>query len=395
MSAEVGAMSEQLRTIHIAQVIISLGRGGAELVLRRLVEAHKTPKSPVRHSVIVLKDIGVHGQPLLDAGIDVHCLRMRGFWDVPSVLFRLVKSLRQLKPDLVQTWMYHADLLGGWAAHWLGLPVIWGIHSYDLSQGGARSTRLVQKLCAWSSHRVPKRILCVAEASKRIHVALGYDAERMTVIANGFNVDMPEVTAESVQALRHSIGVADHELLVGCVGRFNPAKDHKNFVQAAALVLRQNHDARFVMVGAGLLEGNTSLSEWIRTSSCDPSRLIRLGERSDVPLLLASMDVFCSSSRTEAFPLVVGEAMVMGRALVVTDVGDTAVLVGDTAILVPPRNPKALADGLLRVLALTTAEREEMGRSAQARVCSNFSFAAMMKRFEQVYAEVIPHGFSR
>jgi glycosyltransferase involved in cell wall biosynthesis len=388
-------MSEQLRPIHIVQVIISLGRGGAEMVLRRLVEAHTTPKSPVRHSVIVLKDIGVHGQPLLDAGIDVHCLGMRGVWNVPSVLFRLVKSLRQLKPDLVQTWMYHADLLGGWAAHWLGFPVIWGIHSYDLSQGGSRSTRWVQKICAWSSRRVPTRILCVAEASKRIHVSLGYDAERMTVIPNGFNVDMPEVTAESVRALRHSIGVKDHELLVGCVGRFNPAKDHKNFVQAAAQVLRQNHDARFLMVGTGLLEGNAILSKWIWASGCDPSRLIRLGERSDVPLLLASMDVFCSASRTEAFPLVVGEAMVMGRAMVVTDVGDTAVLVGDTAILVPPRDPKALADGLLRVLALTTAEREEMGRSAQARVRSNFTFAAIMKRFEQVYAEVIPQGFSR
>lgn len=388
-------MSEQLRPIHIVQVIISLGRGGAEMVLRRLVEAHATPASPVRHSVIVLKDIGVHGQPLLDAGVDVHCLGMKGVLDVPIVLFRLVKLLRQLKPDLVQTWMYHADLLGGLAAYWLGLPVIWGIHSYDLRQGGSRSTRWVQKLCAWSSRRVPTRILCVAEASKRIHVALGYDSERMTVIPNGFNVDMPEVTAESVRALRHSMGVADHELLVGCVGRFNPAKDHQNFIQAAALVSRQNPDARFVMVGAGLVEGNASLNEWIRASGCDPSRLIRLGERSDAPLLLAAMDVFCSSSRTEAFPLVVGEAMVMGRAMVVTDVGDTALLVGDTAVVVPPRDPKALADGLLRVLALTTAEREEMGRSAQARVRSNFSFAAIMKRFEQVYAEVIPRDLAR
>lgn len=382
-------MSMQPTPIHIVQVIISLGRGGAEMVLRRLVEAHATPASPVRHSVIVLKDIGVHGQPLLDAGIDVHCLSMRGFWNVPSVLFRLVKLLRQLKPDLVQTWMYHADLLGGWAAHWLGLPVIWGIHSYDLRQGGSRSTRWVQKFCAWSSRRVPTRILCVAEASKRIHVALGYDAERMTVIPNGFNVDMPEVTAESVRSLRHSMGVADHESLVGCVGRFNPAKDHKNFVQAAALVLRQHPDARFVMVGAGLLEGNTSLSEWIRTSGCDPSRLIRLGERSDVPLLLASMDVFCSSSRTEAFPLVVGEAMVMGRAMVVTDVGDTAVLVGDTAILVPPREPKALADGLLRVLALTTAEREAMGQRGRERVLNNFSNEKILWRIEDVYFSVL------
>lgn len=375
--------------IHITHVIIDLGRGGAEMMLRKLIEAHTRPDSGARHSVISLKGLGVHGQPLRDAGIEVHALGLKGALGVPGVLVRLTRLLRQLRPDLVQTWMYHADLLGGWAAHGLGLPVIWGIHSFDLRQGSSRSTRWVQALCAWSSSIVPARILCVAEASKRIHAELGYDAARITVIPNGFDVDRPAVPAELVQSLRQQLGVADDEVLIGCVGRFNPAKDHRNFVEAAARVARQSPSARFLMVGAGLVEGNAELAGWIGASGCEPSRFICLGERSDVPQLLAAMDLFCSSSRTEAFPLVVGEAMVMARAAVVTDVGDTAVLVGDAAVVVPPRDPQALAAALLGLIEAGPQQRQALGQRARERVVACFSMARLVARTEQVWAEVL------
>ena len=382
-------MSHPPDPIHIAHVIIGLGQGGAEMMLRRLIEAQMSLGASVRHSVISLTTLGVHGQPLRDAGIAVHALGLSNILGAPGALVRLLRLLRQLQPDLVQTWMYHADLLGGWAAHWLGLPVIWGIHSFDLRQGSSRSTRWVQRLCAWSSRRVPSRILCVAESSKRLHAELGYDAARITVIPNGFQVDVPAVPAEVVLALRRSLGVADHEVLIGCVGRFNPAKDHHNFVEAAARVARLQPAARFLMVGSGLVEGNPELDAWIDASGCAPSRFIRLGERSDVPQLLAAMDIFCSSSRTEAFPLVVGEAMVMARAAVVTDVGDTAVLVGDAAVVVPPRDPQALADGLESLLTAGSQTRVRLGQQARQRVIDQFSMARLIERTERVWAEVL------
>ncbi|EIM31314.1 glycosyltransferase [Leptothrix ochracea L12] len=374
--------------MKVVHVIIGLGRGGAEMMLKRLVEAHQGNTS-YQHEVISLTTMGVYGDALQAMGVPVHALGLRGVLGVPRVLWALQRLIRQIQPDVVQTWMYHADLLGGLAAKVAGgMPVIWGIHSLDLKRSGSHPTRVVQKLCAWSSSWLPSRILCVAEASRRVHVALGYDAQRITVIPNGFDAEPAPIAAEAVAALRAELGMTAGQVLIGCVGRFNPAKDHRNFVEAAARVAQRRPEARFLMVGTGLDKDNAILWSWIAVTGC-AERFFLLGERSDVPRLLAAMDVFCSSSRTEAFPLVVGEAMVMARPSVVTDVGDTALLVGDTARVVERENPQALAQGLLDLLAMSAEDRAAMGGRAHARLQREFSMRRARERTEAVYAQVV------
>jgi glycosyltransferase involved in cell wall biosynthesis len=373
--------------VKVLHVIIGLGRGGAEMMLKRLVQAHQGNTS-YQHEVISLTTMGVYGDVLQAMGVPVYALGLRSAFGVPRVLWALQRLIRQIQPDVVQTWMYHADFLGGLAAKMAGgVPVIWGIHSLDLKRSGSHPTRVVQKLCAWSSSWLPSRILCVAEASRRVHVARGYDAARITVIPNGFDTDVAPIAAETA-ALRAELGMAVGQVLIGCVGRFNPAKDHRNFVEAAARVAECRPEVRFLMVGTGLDKDNAILWSWIAVTGC-AERFVLLGERSDVPRLLAAMDVFCSSSRTEAFPLVVGEAMVMARPSVVTDVGDTALLVGDTARVVERENPQALAQGLLDLLAMSAEDRAAMGGRAHARVQSEFSMQRARERTEAVYAQVV------
>lgn len=357
------------RVVHL---IVGLSRGGAERALSRLVEAQQS-SSDYEHVVISLTDLGCYGEPIQNMGVRVYALCMKGFLGLPVAMIRLVKLLRSLKPDIFQTWMYHADLIGGVAARFSGsMPVLWGIRSFDLRRGAKLPTRIVQKLCALTSSWLPTLILCVAEASRRNHIALGYDERRMRVIPNGFDLNPPDISASDVFSFRSQHDLFDGHVVIGCVGRFHPAKDHRNFVEAAALLVNEYPAVRFLMVGPGLDLNNEKLLNWI---DCYGIRdhFVLLGERSDVPLCMSAMDIFCSPSRTEAFPQVVGEAMLIGCPCVVTDVGDTAFVVGDTAVVVEPENAPALAVGLAQLLRLSQSERKARGRLARDRICQEFS----------------------
>lgn len=373
----------------VTHIIIGLERGGAEMVLVRFVEAQRF-SAEYRHAVISLTDLGCYGAHLEQLGIPVYVMGLKGPLGLPRVMFELVRRLRSLKPDLVQTWMYHADLLGGLAAMLVGSPpVIWGVHSFDLKRGAKLSTRIVQKLCAWASGYLPTLILCVAEASRRAHASVGYEAGRMRVVPNGFDVTQRPPQAEDVHGLREKHGIEPVHFVVGCVGRFHPAKDHHNFVRAAALVAPAFPMARFMMVGPGLDWSNAQLCEWIDAEEGLRERFALLGERGDVPVCLAAMDIFCSSSRTEAFPLVVGEAMLAGRPAVVTDVGDTALIVSDTAVVVECENAAALAAGLSSLLSAGPEYRQQLGLRAQQRVRAEYSIERSISETLQAYADAL------
>jgi glycosyltransferase involved in cell wall biosynthesis len=376
---------------RVVHVIIGLGRGGAERALTRLVEAQQG-SADFKHLVISLSDMGCYGDGMKQMGVAVHGLGLKGTMDLPHVFIKLVKKLRELRPDVLQTWMYHADLLGGFAAKLAGSPpVLWGIRTVDLGLGANPATRFVRKLCALTSGWLPTLILCVAEAARRSHVAVGYDERRMLIVPNGFEVMPPEIPGADVEALRATYGLELGHLVVGCVGRFHPDKDHRNYVDAAALLCEQFPLARFMMVGKGLDAGNAELLGWIEQAGME-DRFVLLGERTDIPLCLKAMDIFCSPSRTEAFPQVVGESMVVGRPAVVTDVGDTALVVGETAVVVERENAQALAAGLASLLGASAEQRDELGRRAQARVRREFSIERTIERTVSAYELALSTG---
>jgi glycosyltransferase involved in cell wall biosynthesis len=303
----------------------------------------------------------------------------------PLALFRLTRLIRRLEPDIVQTWMYHADLLGGLAARLAGVRnVIWGVRTTNVEAGGTPATMVVMRMCAHLSRWVPRAIVCAAEASRRVHEKAGYDGLRMTVISNGFDLARLVATSEQRMAVRAACGVQSGELVIGILGRFNPAKDQHNFVQAAARVARGYPAARFLMVGRGLDASNAALNDWIEKTGF-ASRFVLLGERSDVAACLSAMDLFCLSSRTEGFPNVVGEAMAMGLPCVVTDVGDAAMLVADTGYVVPKEDPTALAAGLEKLLELSVERRASLGKKAKQRIMSEFTIERARQRFESIY----------
>jgi glycosyltransferase involved in cell wall biosynthesis len=376
----------------VMHIIAGLDVGGAEGMLERLVRANS---DAISDSVVVsLTSVGVIGASLRGRGVRVHALGMTSLWSVPTVFFKLVGLIRGYRPQIVQTWMYHADLLGGVAARLSGChSVVWGIRTTHLPDEGSRVTRQVRRLCARLSGWVPQRIVCAAEASRKVHVALGYDAGKMIVVPNGYDFERMTADPGARAALREAWGIPRSALVIGCLGRFNPAKDYATFVRAAGLVAAEEPNAHFLMVGRGLTESNQSLTSWIRDTGV-AERFHCVGERLDVPEVLSCMDIFCLSSRTEGFPNVVAEAMAMGLACVVTNVGDAAFLLGDSGRIVPPESPVALATGLIELVRLGEEGRKGLGAGARARVHSEFSIQRALERFDAVYAQVMGRGIA-
>lgn len=377
--------------MQVLHVIIGLDVGGAELMLQRLVKSSLEDKSQ-RHTVVSLSNLGTLGPQLRADGIEVITLGMKSFLDVPLASWRVASIIRRRCPDIVQTWMYHADLIGGLAARWAGnRAVIWGIRTTEVNSRGSRATSVVRQVCARLSRFVPHAIVCAANASRKSHVAVGYDATRMIVVPNGFDTARLVVSKEQRAGLREACGFDAEHIVIGSLGRFHSDKDQKNFVAAAGLLAARHAHVRFLMVGRDLDQQNPELGAWIAETGYQ-DRFVLLGERRDVPLCLSAMDIFCLSSRTEGFPNVVGEAMCMELPCVVTDVGDAAFLLGDAGLVVPKEDAAALARGMEELVGIGRQERQALGQKAKARILAEFSMQRAFERFTCLYKKIADKG---
>ena len=341
--------------------------------------------------VISLTTLGDVGERMRALGVPVRVLGMRRGVPDPIFVARLAGLLRKESPDIVQTWMYHADLIGGLAAKLAAnLPVVWNVRHSHLHPGQTnRTTVWTARACARLSGSVPERIICAAEVSRRVHAKLGYKEEKMVVIPNGFDLSVfvPDVDARI--SVRRELGIPQVAPLVGLVARFHPDKDHYNFVRAAALLDARRPNVHFLLCGEGVTPENRELLGRLRSAGIlDRCRL--LGRRNDLPRLYAALDVAVSSSSSEGFPNVVGEAMACGVPCVVTDVGDSADIVADTGVVVSPRDPEALATGLREVLGLRTEERRALGDRARKRMGQHYSLRSVVAAYEQIYEGLVP-----
>lgn len=374
------------RPARLVIVITGLRTGGAEMMLLKVLERLDPAWRP---HVISLTDVGEIGQRIAALGIPVEGLGLRPGRVGPLAVARLATRLRELRPDVVHTWMYHADLVGGLAAKLAGACAVgWCIRNNALDPARTRlSTRLVARACAVLSGRVPDRIVSCSEVARQVHVDLGYCADRMVVLPNGFDLGAFRPDAAAREEVRRKLGVADGTPLVGIVGRVDPVKNYEGFFAAAALVRARRPDAHFVLVGQGLEPGNTDIFALAAAAGVgDVTHL--LGRRDDVPRLMAALDVYVSSSHSEAFPNVLGEAMACGVPCAVTDVGDSGLIVGDTGRTVAPGDMVALAAAIGELLELPPRQRSELAEAARARVAARFEIGAVVKAYEAFYAEL-------
>ena len=373
--------------MRIAHIITGLGQGGAESVLYRL--ACYTDTS-TRHVVISLTDEGVYGARLRAAGITVHALGMPRGRVTLSGVQALRALLRAEAPDAVQTWMYHADLIGGLAARLAGIKAVaWGIrNSGNHLDRSSRSARMVLRACAALSRWVPRAIVCAAQDAARRHRALGYDGRNMVVIPNGYDLSRYAPDAEAGARMRALWGVGADAPLIGCVARWDPLKDHRNLLAALGQLLREGQELKCVLVGRGMTPGNADLVALIESEGLR-GRVLLTGPSDDVAAVMNSLDLHVLSSCAEGFPNVVAEAMACGTPCVVTDVGDAAHIVGDTGVVVPAEQPAALARGIAQALREVGTRRGPPARAAaRERVLALFDLGRMVHAYEAVWRRI-------
>jgi glycosyltransferase involved in cell wall biosynthesis len=338
--------------VKVLHVTTSLGQGGAETVLFRLVGA-----SPmIQHRVALLGDAYTHYVPYLrDLGVDVDKVGLdRGVTPLPGMM-RLYQSIRQFSPDVVQTWMYHANLFGGLAARAAGVPrIFWGIRSHARSAAAPASTRIVSSLCGFLSSRVPTGIISCSERARTSHIAQGYEASKFLVIPNGYDLSTFRPDESLRRRFREELGLDRHDVVVGMVARWHTDKDHANLLAAMRIVWRTQPQVRLVLAGFDMVAENTALLQLVNSAD-GKHRTMLLGRRDDVAAVMNGLDLHVLSSSTEGFPNAIAEAMACGTPCVSTDVGDASLIIGETGLVAPSGNPGALAsaiDSALRAFSI-------------------------------------------
>jgi glycosyltransferase involved in cell wall biosynthesis len=374
---------------HILHIISGLHVGGAEMALHRLLST--MDRGMFQSSVISLTDDQPVGEMIRKIGVPVTALGFKPGTLNPLLAIRLRKQVIRCRPDLIQTWMYHSDLLGGLVARAAGSPpVVWGIrHTVTDSKSLKPATYLVANISAFFSHYLPQKIVCNAEAGRDTHIALGYDRAKMVVIGNGFDVSNFHPNPAARDDLRQELGIERNTILIGMGARFNPQKDHANFMQAASILKQDHNNIHFILWGKDVDQQNQTLQTLIRSLNIEPC-IHLLGLRVDAPSLFAALDVATlSSAYGEAFPQVVGEAMACGIPCVVTNVGDSATLVDDTGRVVPPRDYVALANAWAELLDLPESERLLLSSRARQRIIDCYSLKRMAESYSQLYRDII------
>jgi glycosyltransferase involved in cell wall biosynthesis len=371
--------------VRILHVIPSVHRGGAQVMLLRLLENARDN----HHGVISLMPLGGLRAPMAAAGATLHSLGLpQGRMSARSGI-GLARAIRSFQPDLVQGWMYHGNLAAtiGCALGRRAGPVLWGVHHSITTLAHEKpSTRRIIRLSAWLSRGTAK-VVYVSRASASQHEQLGFEARRTIVIPNGFDCTVFRPQPAARMALRRALGLDERPVLIGMVARYHPLKDHTNLFAAAAR-LASGSAIHLVLVGAGVDAGNRDLQEAIRAAGL-AERVTLLGERRDIPDLMAGLDILALTSRDEAFPMVLGEAMASGVPCVATDVGDSRLIVGDTGVLVPPNDPDALAAGLKELIQQDMAGRARLGEAARRRIEEAFSAPAIAGRYLDLYKRVV------
>lgn len=371
---------------RVAFLTTGLSTGGAEMMLLKLCS--RLDRSRFAPSVISLSDKGVIGPRIEALGVPVYALGMRPSRPSLSGLMRLRKLVSTLRPDLIQGWMYHGNLAASLTAG--NRPVVWGIRQslYGLEKERAL-TRWVIRLGAVMSH-YSRAIVYNSRTSARQHAAFGFDASQSHTIPNGFDTETFHPNEDARVSIRQELGLSGNAVLIGLIGRYHPMKDHRTFLNAAALLSKKSSNVvYFLLAGREVDRDNPALGAMIMEFGLG-DRVFLLGEREDIPQLNAALDIATSASAWgEGFSNSVGEAMSCGVPCVVTDVGDSAWITGDIGRVVPPSNPGALAAAWKSLIALGRDKRLALGLLARQRVMENFSLGSVIKQYEELYEALI------
>lgn len=377
------------RPVQVLHVITTLDIGGAELSLARLL-AHMDP-ARFSQRVVSLLPPGPVRDTLDRAGIPVSSLHLRPGRISLGGLRQLRRLLHDTRPDLIVSWLYHADLLATLARlPRRSPPLIWNLRAshMDMRQYSWVSG-LTRRACAWLSPH-PAIIVANSSTGRAAHEALGYRPRAWQVIPNGIDTDRYQPDPEARAAVARELSLPDdpRTRLVGVMARLDAMKGHAPFLDAARQIARRLPHTHFLLAGTGV-DAQAPLFARAAADEVLRGRLHLLGPRRDVPRLLAALDLYCSPSLGEGFPNAVAEAMACGVPCVASDAGDSRHIVSDTGLIVPVADANALAAGCISLLEHPLPMLRTLGHQARARIVHQFGLPRAVREYEQLFLRTL------
>lgn len=355
--------------IKLTFLIRSLDIGGAQRQLIVLVKA--LSKKDFDITVLTFYDGGELEKELKDTNVKLISLEKGGRWDLWLFFWRLIDQINKNQPDILHGYLGIANIFTMFLKPLFPkTKIVLGLRSSNMDLSYYNWLSGVRfKLECWLSPWADL-VIVNSHKGKNYYIDYGFPIEKMVVIPNGIDTEWFKPNPEIRRKIRQEWEISENTILIGLVGRLDPMKDHSTFLKAAALFSKDNKNVSFVCVGTGpekYAQQLYELAEKLKISD----KVIWTGTRTDMPAVYNALDIASSSSSYgEGFPNVVGEAMACGLPCVVTDVGDSAWIVGDVGIVIPPKNHQALARGWK---ALLTTNKKTIGIESRSRILQQFS----------------------
>ena len=371
--------------MKIVHIITGLNDGGAEHTLFKICKYDNLNK----HIVISLTGPGKYFSLLKKLKIKVYCLKA-SFFSIHKFFF-LIRLLHLLNPDIVQTWLVHADFVGGIAARLASIKkIIWNVRYSDLKLGKAKlTTIIIIKILSKLSYLIPKSIVIASKRAKKIYEIKGYDKKKLRFIPNGYDLSILKPSKFQKINFQRKNKIKKKIPLIGKVARYDLKKDHLNLIKALSLIRSKNVNFSCVLIGTNINQSNIKLVSKIKELNLS-NHVKLLGQNDDITKVMNGLDVYIqSSSYGEGFPNVVAEAMSCGTPCVVTDVGDARFIVGKNGWIVPPNNSIKLAKAIEKALSeIGTSHWSRRCNKARLRIKDNFNIINMIKSYSNLWNNV-------
>jgi glycosyltransferase involved in cell wall biosynthesis len=374
--------------MNVLHCITGLSGDGAQRMLLRLVgglQSHGINSHVVNLGCEAPIEIQFRRQ-----GIPVSSLGLRAsLTDAIRGGCKIASLIDEIRPDVVQAWMYHANavtLLALFRSHHKP-PVAWNIRRGldDFSERSLKTRTVVRGNALMS--RLPDRIIYCSRESRTQHEAFGFHKSSSCVLENGFDTHRFIPSDVSRSAFRNRYDIREDEIVIGNVGRFDLAKGHSYLLKAFGAVVKQKPEAKLVLIGRGVDPSNEQITATVRQLGL-AERVLLLGEQESLEQVYPGFDVYCSASINEGFPNAISEAMTCGVPCVVTDTGASRQLVEGVGHVVPARSAEKLAAALSCISNLSMEERRALGGQARERISRLYSLDSVVNQYRDLYGEL-------
>lgn len=370
--------------MKILHLISTLDTGGAEQNLFRLITAMN--KTYFQNYPVSMIRPGIVGYNLECKGVQVHSLNMKkGVPDLRSILrLRFMTSL--IRPDIIQCWMYHANLMGLTIMDFK--RTLWGIRCSDMDLDLYGPVYRFTVKSGMKLSGIPSMVVTNSHAGRNTHQKLGFHPKKWAIIPNGFDTRLFKPDKAARGLIRSELNIPEKDFVIGLIARLDPMKDHGTFFKAARMFLSSNPSAHFILAGKGLSSSDERILS-IAGDIVQTGRINLLGERHDIPQIMNALDIATLSSLSEGLPNTIGEAMATGIPCVATDAGDSSLLVGDSGVIIQKSDPSALCTAWQHLLNAGSAYRKNLGISARQRIIDHYSLTSMVQAYEDLYKSII------